>query len=74
MDTKEKLSTAVVIGYREVMEAMSGRSGIVLDRLLNYRRLSLGGGLDRVRGLHLRLRTPCFHRYRRRCFVEAISE
>jgi hypothetical protein len=56
------------------MEAMSKRSGIVLDKILNYRRLSLGGGLDRVRGLHRCLRTPCFHRYRRRCFVEAISE
>ena len=27
-----------------------------------------------VRGFHPRLRTPCFHRYMRRCFGEAISE
>jgi hypothetical protein len=31
MDTKEKLGAAVVIGYREEMEAMSGRRGNVLD-------------------------------------------
>jgi hypothetical protein len=29
------------------MSGRSGRSGIVLDTLLNYRRLSLDGGLDR---------------------------
>jgi hypothetical protein len=73
MDTK-KMSAAIAIGYREEMEGMSGLSGIVLDKLLNNRRLSLGEGLDRGRGLHLCLRTPCFHRYRRRCSVEAISE
>ena len=57
VETKEKLSAAIVIGYREEMEGMSGRSGIVLATLLNYRRLSLGEGLDRGRGLHLCPRT-----------------
>ena len=37
---KEKLSAAIVMVSREEMKAISRRAGIVLDTLLNYRRLS----------------------------------